>query len=232
MSYTGFFSINNSLEDTTKALLKFYLPNGGVIYDTTCGEKNYQFSWLRKSNTIALDYYCGRRAKAVLMQAKSHYQYVCSDLKPTGDFVADFRCLPLKDKFADATWHDPPFAPTRDSEDPRAKQFGVNINRQPKEIMAFYNADILRELVRVTRKFIFLRGQDIYFPPNTTIYYPFHKMALHSVHKVKEVDLIAEYTLRYNHGKLPLFRYRLRHVQRPIITYSKIAVLKVREDIA
>ncbi|AFU57268.1 hypothetical protein Ngar_c03500 [Candidatus Nitrososphaera gargensis Ga9.2] len=235
MSYSGFFSINNSLDDTTKALLKFYLPDGGVIYDPTCGEKNYQFSWLKKSSTIALDYYCnitGRRGKAVLQQqAKEHYRYICSDLKPTGDFIANVSHLPLKNKCADATWYDPPFAPTRDSKDPRAKAFGVNENRTPKQIKEFYSADILKELARVTKKFIFVRGQDIYFPPNTTNFYPFYEMALHSVKKVKELEKkpIAEYTLRYNHGKLPLFRYRLRNVQRPIITYSKIAVLKVKE---
>lgn len=231
MSYSGFFSISNSLEDTTKTMLKFYLPDGGVIYDPTCGEKNYQFAWLRKSSTIALDYYMGGRGRAVMLEAKHHYQYVCSDLKPTGDIIAELHYLPFKSKFANITWYDPPFTPTRDSRDRRAKDFDVDHDRTPKEIKQYYSAEILKELARVTKQFIFMRGQDIYFPPNTTNFYPFYEMALHSIKKVKALERkpIAEYTLRYNHGKLPLFRWRLRHVQRPIITYSKIAVLKVKE---
>lgn len=210
MSYSAFFSLNQEIAQTIHSIIRFYLPEGGRIYDPTCGKENFQFkSWIE---SLKLD---GTR-----------YEYISSDLKPFGDFQADLWHLPLQDKFAHCTVYDPPFTPTATS-DPRSEQYNIEVERKVEDVLEYYSKKIYDELLRVTKWFIVVRGQDFYYPPNTCNYYPFHTVVLKKV--PKQLELRAIYPYRFNHHRLPLYRENLKNHVRPIITHGAIAILATPE---
>lgn len=212
MSYSAFFALNQRIDDLTQSIIEFFYPKGGTIYDPTCGVENHQFrSWIYQTRLNGVK-----------------YKYIRSDKEPYGDFVFDLfdipaKKIPLKDNEADATWLDVPFTP-RATEDPRGDDYKIQHDRDAEAIRAFFSADIYRELARVSKDYIFVRGQDFYYPPNTTNFYMFHDLALRTV---KEAGLVvrAVYPFRYNHDRLPRIRENLKNVVRPIITHGYLAVL-------
>jgi hypothetical protein len=212
MSYSAFFALNQKIDDTVRSLIEFFLPKGGVIYDPTCGKENRQFRpWIHQS-----------RLDGVV------YEYISSDKEPYGDFVFDLfeipqKKIPLEDKKAHITVYDVPFTP-KAKVDPRAEDYNIQVERTAQDIAKFFSADIYRELARVTSQFIFVRGQDFYWPPASTNFFRFSKFALANVEEAGLVER-ALYPFRFNRSDLPMFRENLKNWVRPIITHGYIAVL-------
>jgi len=49
LSFSAFFALNQEIADTIRSIIEFYLPQGGTIYDPTCGKENHQFSsWIEQ----------------------------------------------------------------------------------------------------------------------------------------------------------------------------------------
>lgn len=123
MSYTAslkFVPVSRQIED----IVRLYLPKGGTIFDPTCGEEMYQLQNLqRRENDAQLDNWLGIRKQKKKALPRRLYKIITSDLKPTGDFIASVKALPLRDNIADLTIYDPPFVP-RSRSDERGQDYG------------------------------------------------------------------------------------------------------------
>src|SRR5690606_24425830 len=211
MSYSAFFSLNQKIADAIQGIVRFYLPEGGTILDPTCGKENYQFGGWVEQMTLE----------------GTHYDYLSSDLLPFGDVQASVQELPFRDKIADVTVYDPPFTPQATA-DPRGVDYAIQFDRTIDEISRYYSRWVYQELERVTKKFILVRGQDFYYPPNTPNFCSFFQLALRG-ELLEGLTLRAIYPYRYNHHRLPLYRENLKNVVRPIITHGYVAVLATPE---
>lgn len=217
-----------SISRTVQEIVVRLLPEGGTIFDPTCGEEMYQLQNLRKrEHDMQLDNWLQRKKQK---KAPQLYKIITSDLKPTGDLIASVQYLPLRDNSADAVIYDPPFTPNF-REDKRGANYGIDIDRTPEQTFQFYSLEIYKELARVSRKYVIVRGMDFYFPPETEIFYPFWRFALKNAAKAGLEDY-AIYSNKNVHGKLSIYRWRLKHLPRPIISHSYIAVFKKKEAAA
>lgn len=223
MSYTMTMKGEVPIAKRLEQIVIFYLPNGGVIYDPACGETKHQLAnLLLRKNDSQLTAYLEKKSK----EPQALYQIIQSDLKPTGDFVASARALPLRNKIADMTIWDPPFVPFQ-RDDKRGKDYGIDQDRSVEDVFNFYGLETYAELARVTRKYVVVRGMDFYFPVTSEKFYPFYEFALKDAYKAG-LTVHAIYPYKTNPPKLGLYRWRLRHYVRPIQTHSYLAVLKVK----
>lgn len=105
---------------------------------------------------------------------------------------------------------------------------GIDEARSVDDIFAFYSADIYRELARVTKTWIVVRGSDFYHPPDTCDFYAFQEFALRH-RREAGLELHALYSYKQTNPKHGIYRKQLQVVkglQRPIISHSQFAVFR------
>lgn len=206
MSYTTSLK-TTQISDFVESIVMFYMPEGGIIYDPTAGVKNYQFKWNKNEKLTGV-----------------RYTYLSSDLRKTrhSQFMADVRHLPLADKFADFTWYDPPYLPKAADKDKRRNDYGIdNEQADPQQVARYYGPDVMRELVRVTRKYIAIRGSDFYYPRTSANFYMFHDLCIQNLRKY--CIIIALYQYKVLNPLFGLWRKRIKS-KRPIITHNYTVV--------
>ena len=195
---------NYRINDLVEELVMFYLPEGGIVFDPTCGIKNRQFKWIQNSRLDGVK-----------------YDYLPGDIQKTNlqEVQASVTHIPLKYRSVDLTLYDPPFLPRACSENMRGADYGIDEERTPEEVKAFYSKEIYEELKRITRKWIIIKGTDFYWPSTSMNLYLFQefaiKPALEAGLKVRSI-----YINRYHHGNIGLYRSRMKNYRRPIIIYT------------
>ena len=97
MSYSVYN--NYKVNDLVEELVMFYLPEGGLIFDPTCGIKNRQFKWVQNSRLDNIK-----------------YDYLPGDLQSTKTqkIQASVTHIPLKYRSVDLTLYDPPYLPFKE----------------------------------------------------------------------------------------------------------------------
>ena len=205
------FSANNNakVNDMVEELVMLYLPEGGLVFDPTCGIKNRQFKWIQNSRLDGVK-----------------YDYLPGDIQKTNlqEVQASVTHIPLKYRSVDLTLYDPPFLPRACSENMRGADYGIDEERTPEEVMAFYSKEIYEELKRITRKWIIIKGTDFYYPTTSMNFYVFQQFALKGALEAG-LKVRAIYSFGYHHGNIGIYRARLRNYRRPVNNFTYYIVL-------
>ena len=203
------FSVYNNykVNDLVEELVMFYLPEGGLVFDPTCGIKNRQFQWIQNSRLDGVK-----------------YEYLPSDIQESSrqKIQASVAHIPLKYRSVDLTLYDPPYIPY--AREGRAEDYGIAEERSVKEVMAFYSKEIFEELKRITRKWIIIKGMDFYFPTTSMNFYRFQDFALKGALEAG-LKVRGIYVYNYHHGNIGLYRARLKNYRRPVVQHTYYIVL-------
>ena len=205
----SFSAYNNAkVNDMVEELVMFYLPEGGLVFDPTCGIKNRQFKWIENSRLDGVK-----------------YEYLPGDIQESNlqEIQASVTHIPLKYRSVDLTLYDPPYVPgARDCQ--RKEDYGITQDRSVKEVMAFYSKDVFEELKRITRKWIIIKGTDFYWPTTSMNFYLFQQFALKGALEAG-LKVRAVYVFNYFHGMMGYYRSRLKNYRRPIPCFTYYIVL-------
>ena len=205
----SFSAYNNAkVNDMVEELVMFYLPEGGLVFDPTCGIKNRQFKWIQNSRLDGVK-----------------YEYLPGDIQESNlqKIQASVRHIPLKYRSVDLTLYDPPYLPgARECE--RKEDYGIETDQSVKETIAFYSKEIFEELKRITRKWIIIKGTDFYYPTTSMNFYVFQQFALKGALEAG-LKVRAIYSFGYHHGNIGIYRARLRNYRRPVNNFTYYIVL-------
>jgi len=197
------FSIHteNDIADFVKASINRILPNGGSIFDPTCGKYNRQFK----------KYFSGE------YQYDKKYQYKGTD-KIYGFDV--FKSSALTPDY-DLVWYDPPFIPAPKF-DKRADNYGNQITTI-EEIKEYFSIQVIKNLMTFSKKYLAIRGMDFYYPINSFNFYSFYDLLMKNVLEKTEFNLYCLYIMKYTRQD---FDRIVAINKRPVINYSYTAVFQ------
>lgn len=213
MSYTLFlYGGKDQIGKTIDDIVMTYMPEGGRIFDATCGPKQYQLRQLRKGK---LDV---------------QYEIITADLRPVGNIQCSVFHVPLQDQSAGITIYDPPFIP-QSKEEVRVVDYGIHVKNDLDDIRRFYSADVLRELMRVTGKYLLVRGSDFYWPRTSSTVHYFWDLCIAQARAIG-MEPLALHINPVRHRRMPWYRARLRHLERPLVNHSYIAVFPKIQEVA
>ena len=99
------------------------------------------------------------------------------------------------------------------------------MNKQSvNEVKERYSKEVFEELMRVTRKWIIIKGADFYYPTTSYNFYMFYDFAIRTAQEAG-LRVRAIYAYNYHHGNIALFRSRLRNYRRPVVQHTYYVVL-------
>jgi len=186
----------NDIAEFVKNVISRLLPNGGSIFDPTCGNQNRQF---KKYFTGAYQY-------------NYKYSYKGTDLLYNDSDVFKDRA---SEPTYDIVWYDPPFT-SKPTMDKRSEDYGTK-GLEGNEVKKFFSVDVIENLASYSKKFIAVRGMDFYFPINSTTYFSFHDMCIKPVLTWTNLEMYCLFIM-------PYWRHDMDRIielnRRPVINYS------------
>ena len=206
MSFSAYS--NAKVNDVVEEMVMFYLPEGGLIFDPTCGIKNRQFKWIQNSRLDGVK-----------------YEYLPGDIQESNlqKIQASVTHIPLKYRSVDLTLYDPPYLPGMRTMK-RREDYGMDKEQSLEETVGLYSKEIFEELKRITRKWIIIKGADFYWPTTSYNFYAFQQFALKGALEAG-LKVRAVYSFHYHHGSIGLYRVRLRNYRRPVNNFTYYIVL-------
>jgi len=190
----------NNIADFVRDCILRILPDGGSIFDPTCGKENRQF---KKYFTGAYQYL-------------HNYRYIGKDLC-YNDFDVFTRTAPTPE--FDIVWYDPPFVP-KPVFDKRAGDYGTR-DIAIETIMEYFSIPVIKNLMTFTKKYLAVRGMDFYYPINSFNFYSFQNLLVNKVLELTELNLSCLYIMPYYRTDIETLK---RINKRPVINYSYTAV--------
>lgn len=191
--------IQNDISDFVRDSIRKILPDGGTIFDPTCGKINRQF---KKYFTGTCTY-------------DEKYHYIGKDII----FGFDVFTNKSKEPIADLVWYDPPFTP-KPTIDKRASDYGTQ-GITVEEIKNFFSIPVIINLSTYTKKYLAVRGMDFYYPINSLNYYSFHEMCITPILQKTPLNLYCLFIMPYIRHDLD---YLVKINKRPVINYSYTVV--------
>lgn len=185
----------NDIADFVKDCILRILPDGGKIYDPTCGSINRQFRKYFTGSCTYLD----------------NYYYVGKDLIYGNDVFKET----IQEPYVDIVWYDPPFIPTAKF-DNRFRDYGTE-QITVDEIKNYFSIPVIKNLLTFTKKYLAIRGMDFYYPINSFNYFSFYELCIKNILAQTELNLFCQYIMPYTRhdiDKIILIN------KRPIINYS------------
>jgi len=192
--------IENDIADFVKDCINRMLPEGGSIFDPTCGKYNRQFK----------KYFSGE------YQYDKNYQYKGTDQLYGFDVFKSSSPTPDYD----LVWYDPPFTPAPKF-DKRADNYGTEKIGGIDSIKEYFSVPVIKNLMSFSKKFLAVRGMDFYYPINSFNFYSFYDMLIKNVLEKTEFNLYCLYIMKYTRQDWDRI---IQINKRPVINYSYTAI--------
>jgi len=192
----------NDIAKFVKASINRILPNGGSIFDPTCGKINRQFK----------RYFSGE------YEYDHKYLYKGTDLIYGFDVFKNSATTPDYD----IVWYDPPFTP-KPNFDKRNSDYGTQEISTIDQIKEYFSVPVIKNLMTFSKKYLAVRGMDFYFPINSFNFYSFYDMLMKDVLQKTDFNLYCLYIMKYTRNDLE----RIIEInKRPVINYSYTAIFQ------
>ena len=149
----------NDIADFVRDCILRILPEGGKIFDPTCGSINRQF---KKYFTDSYTYL-------------NNYHYIGKDLL----YGFDVNKETIHEPAFDIVWYDPPFVPKANF-DRRAEDYGTQ-ETTIEGIKKYFSIPVIENLMTFTKKYLAIRGMDFYFPINSVNFYSFYDICMKNI---------------------------------------------------
>ena len=193
--------VQNNIADFVRDSIRRMLPNGGSIFDPTCGKINRQFK----------KYFSGE------------YEYDNNFLYKGTDLIYGFdvfkNSAPTPDY--DIVWYDPPYLPAPKF-DKRSNDYG-NQNITINEIKEYFSIPVIKNLMTFSKKYLAIRGMDFYYPINSFNFYSFFDLCIKNILEKTEFNLYCLYIMPYTRNDID----RIISInKRPVINYSYTVVFQ------
>ena len=193
--------VQNNIADFVKDSVRKMLPNGGSIFDPTCGKYNRQFK----------KYFTGE------------YEYDKDFLYKGTDLIYGFDVFKNQapDPDYDLVWYDAPYLPAPKF-DKRADNYG-NQNITIEEIKNYFSIPVIKNLMSFSKKYLAIRGMDFYYPINSFNFYSFYDLCIKNIIEQTEFNLYCLYIMPYTRNDMD----RIISInKRPVINYSYTVVFQ------
>ncbi len=187
--------VHNDIAEFVRDSVRKILPNGGTIFDPTCGKINRQF---KRYFTGSCTY-------------DEKYHYIGKDKIYGFDVFTEKTSEPI----ADLVWYDPPFTP-KPTIDKRAGDYGTQ-GITVDEIKNYFSIPVINNLMSFSRKYLAVRGMDFYYPINSLNFYSFADMLILPILKQTPFNPFALYIFPYIRADLKKI---IEINKRPVINYS------------
>lgn len=194
--------VQNNIADFVRDCVRKMLPNGGSIFDPTCGKENRQF---KKYFTGGYEY-------------DNNYLYKGTD-KMYGFDV--FKNSSLEANY-DLVWYDPPFTPSP-TKDRRAGDYGTQGLTDMDILKSYFSIPVIENLMTFSKKFLAIRGMDFFYPMSSFNFYSFYDMCMKNILEQKKYNLWALYIMPYTRHDMDEI---IKNAKRPRINYSYTAVFQ------
>jgi len=192
----------NDIAKFVKASINRILPNGGSIFDPTCGKINRQFK----------RYFSGE------YEYDHKYLYKGTDLIYGFDVFKSSATTPDYD----IVWYDPPFTP-KPNFDKRNSDYGTQEISTIDQIKEYFSVPVIKNLMTFSKKYLAVRGMDFYFPINSFNFYSFYDMCMKNILEKTEFNLYCLYIMKYTRNDID----RIIEInKRPVINYSYTAIFQ------
>ncbi len=191
--------VQNDIADFVRDSVRKILPNGGTIFDPTCGKINRQFK----------KYFSGS------CTYDTKYHYIGKDLIFGFDVFTEKSSEPI----ADLVWYDPPFTP-KPTIDRRASDYGTQ-GLTTEEIKNYFSIQVINNLKTFTKKYLAVRGMDFYYPINSLNFFSFDEMCTNPILQKTDLNLYCKYIMPYIRHDLETLK---KINKRPVVNYSYTVV--------
>lgn len=191
--------IQNNIADFVKDVIQRIFPNGGEIFDPTCGNQNRQFK----------KYFTGSE------KYLNNFSYKGTDLIYGFDVFKEKSLAPA----FDIVWYDPPFTP-KPTFDKRSSDYG-NQDVTIQKIKDYFSIPVIENLMTFTKKYLAVRGMDFYYPINSLNFYSFYDLCMKDILRKTELNLYCLYIMPYTRADIETL---IKINKRPVINYSYTAV--------
>ena len=194
--------VENDIAKFVKDCINRILPNGGSIFDPTCGKINRQFK----------RYFSGE------YEYDKKYHYKGTDLIYGFDVFKNSATSPDYD----IVWYDPPFTP-KPNFDKRNADYGTQEISTIDQIKEYFSVPVIKNLMTYSKKYLAVRGMDFYFPINSFNFYSFYDLCMKNILEKSEFNLYCLYIMKYTRNDLD----RIIEInKRPVINYSYTAIFQ------